>query len=171
MKFLDRLLGRKELPTPPLASASPEAPKPAIKVRLHGANMFTSAFRGEPVTGVVLHAAVWNTGAPSAIVRWRLEIIPLDAPFSCDLSEIPDTLTLDGPVRNVFRGSEALDKRLGVQMLGIAPFDGRLLFYTDLPQATVLAANTRLKLIVEDVYGNEYSTEQLIGAWNKGAQA
>lgn len=171
MGFLARLLGRKEQQIqPPFVSNTTHgerAVKPAIKLFMMGGNIFSSALNGEPMTGIAIDARVWNVGNPAAIVRWRLEIIPIDTPFSCDLSEIPDTLTLNGPVQTVIHGADALDKRVGVQLVGAAPFQGRLLFYSELPQATVMSPNTRLRLIAEDVYGTEYKTEQLMGAWNR----
>lgn len=141
--------------------------KPNVRLLLRGGNIWATSQQGETGTGLALDARIWNIGAPTAIVKWRLEIIPRDVAFSCDLTAIPERIELDGPVKAVILGSESLDKRLNVQLLGIAPFEGKLLFYTDLPQATVQAPTTRLKLIAEDIYETQYSAEQLLGAWNK----
>jgi hypothetical protein len=118
-------------------------------------------------TGIVIDAEVWNTGAPSAVVKWALMVIPKGKPpVSGQLTIIPKSLSLTGQYNNdVIYGADALDQKTRAKPVSTTPIVGKLLFYVYLEKSVVVAPSTRLELSATDIYERETTVSQIMGEW------
>jgi hypothetical protein len=118
-------------------------------------------------TGIEIDAEVWNTGAPSAVVKWALMVIPEGKPpVSGQLTIIPKSLSLTGQYNNdVIYGADALDQKTRAKPVSTTPIVGKLLFYVHLEKSVVVAPSTRLELSATDIDERETTVSQVMGEW------
>jgi hypothetical protein len=152
-------------PVPSAASAP--ANSAHLTMTAEGASFYTSP-SDDSLTGIVLDVQIKNSGLPSKATGWRLQVTPKGAPpVAAQYSAIPkDGLKLPGDPPVIVRVSEGLaDKVLKKQIQYEQVVSGRLLFYVSLPLAVVQDPATKLTLSVQDITGNTFSTELLVGDW------
>jgi len=133
-----------------------------------GGNVFVPDGPGtKGLTGIAIDAKVWNTGGPSVATDWALFVIPKGvAPVVGQLTKMPDTLRLAGPINSsVITAAESLDAKTASTPVGNIPVAGRLLFYVPLSRDIVLAPTTQLRVDVFDIYKKGTTTSKLMGEW------
>lgn len=119
------------------------------------------------LTGITLTAKIWNTGEPSLATEWLLFVIPENSiPVIAQLTTMPKTLRIGGKFNStVIQGSESLEVKTSNTPVQTIPVEGTLLFYVSIKQEVVMAATTRLELIVKDIFGKETKAIQVMGDW------
>jgi hypothetical protein len=169
-------------PTPAITAAAPTAaptaaaPAPSaasapansahLTMTAGGASFYTSP-SDESLTGIVLDVQIKNSGLPSKATGWRLKVTPKNgAAVAAQYFAIPKQLTVPGNPPVIVRASESLAERvLNKPIQYEQVVSGRLLFYASLPLTTVQDPATKLTLSVQDITGNAFSTELLVGDW------
>jgi hypothetical protein len=156
----------------PTITAAPTAAAPAPENGAHltmtagGASFYTSP-SDESLTGIVLDVQIKNSGLPSKATGWRLKVTPkTGGAVAAQYFAIPKQLTVPGDPPVIVRASESLaEKVLSKPIQYEQVVSGRLLFYASLPLAVVQDPATKLTLSVQDITGNAFSTELLVGDW------
>ncbi len=143
--------------------------RPELKLLMSGGNVFQPDMKDvrDRLTGIVLNAKIWNTGAPGVAIEWSLIVIPQGmTPIVGQLTKIPEILRVQGAINSaVIRASESLEEKTKITLVQSVPIEGVLLFYVPIKKETVLAPSTRLELAVKDIYGSETKVSQLMGDW------
>jgi hypothetical protein len=153
-------------------SSEPPSPKnPDLRRSIsEGGNVFIPVAEDLRVrdrfTGIALKAKIWNVGAPSVAIEWSLFVIPQNVtPVVAQLTTIPESLRLEGPINSVIRASDSLEAKTKTVPVKMTPVEGVLLFVVPLTQEIVLIPSTRLELTVKDINGIETKVSKLIGDW------
>lgn len=143
---------------------------PNFMLSLIGGNIFVPEISDNAcnsLTGITLTAKIWNTGEPSLATEWLLFVIPENStPVIAQLTRMPKTLRIGGKFNStVIMGSDSLEVKTSNTPVQNIPVEGTLLFYVSIKQEVVMAATTRLELIVKDIFGKETKAIQVMGDW------
>src|SRR5581483_587903 len=111
---------------------------------------------------VFVLASIANTGAPTVLRNWKIEIDANDVKFFGDAQYIPDPFTIydeTGKAVAVFRGSEALSEKVSTKPLDRGgAVVGWLKFRFQGVQAEALrSSKTKYSLTFSDIYGRTYN--------------
>lgn len=153
----------------PKNETTQELRKPNLKLFMSGANVFIPDAPDvrNRLTGIVIDAKIWNTGASSVATEWNLCIIPEGGlPVVAQLTKIPNNLRVRGELNSfVINSSESLEDKVSQNHITTMPVTGKLLFYVQLPKEVVQRPSTRWELSVKDIYGKETKFSQRVGDW------
>src|SRR5262249_16403430 len=117
-------------------------------------------------TGIILLVKIWNTGAESVVIEWKLNVIPVPhEEIKADFYHIVSPIKLRGNEpkdRNSFAPGDDLSAKLRRSPVTTEPAHGALLFIAQLPLDTVKLKTTRFELIATDIYGQEFKTSKSV---------
>ena len=144
------------------------AATPDIHISLLGANVFIPD--SEPnLTGIAIDARVWNTGRPTNITEWKLEILPNGKdPVLAQFTKMPNVITAKGKINSAsIRLRDSLADKSLENKIAQTPVEGVILFYVSLPKAVVQNDTTVWRLSIKDLDERETTTSHLLGDWLK----
>jgi hypothetical protein len=149
-------------------SARP-ASKPQLHLTAQGANLFTPDAPDirDILSGIVLDAMIWNTGAPSIAVDWSLIIRIPNGDIVAQLTAFPEKLTLNRSShgQTIFTSADELDLKTIKETVGPVATSGRLLFYARVSLEELKNPSTQLILSVKDALGTATTVTKKIGDW------
>ena len=155
--------------TPSIPSAipsTPASPPSHFTLTAEGASFYVSP-GDSSLTGIVLDVQIRNSGPSSIATEWKLKVAPKKgSTVAAQFNSIRKDLMAPGDPPVVVRASEGLAEKVANKPIPYGKVvSGRLLFYLRLPRAVVQDDSTILTLSVQDIAGNEFSTEQSVGDW------
>ncbi len=157
---------------PATAPVSPAGATPSSGAGAHltmnaeGASFYVSP-SDESLTGIVLDVQIKNSGLPSIATAWKLRVSPKRGdPVMAQFSQIPKQLVVQGSPPVIVRASEGLwiqvlDKPANAE----GGFRKNAILRAPAALNAVQDAGTMLRLSVQDITGNPFFTEQLVGDW------
>ncbi|GEM_PF-3969495 len=151
---------------PDLGRIANEISRPQLRLIVQGANIFQ--LDQKPTwTGIMVHARIWNTGAPSVVTEWSMAIIPNGAPaVAAQFTKFPVELVVSGAAGSrKFTQTDSLDMKTDATLVNDVPVSGSLFFIVEMPKEVVQAMNTTWIISAKDIHQQETSVTQLVGAW------